>query len=56
LSELNGRRQFLRYLAGSPFLALPQSGPISDPAEALNVFDFHEVAKAVLPKAHFPRR
>jgi isopentenyl diphosphate isomerase/L-lactate dehydrogenase-like FMN-dependent dehydrogenase len=50
---LNGRRRFLRYLAGSPLLALPQGGPISDPAEALNVFDFHDVAKAVLPKAHY---
>ncbi len=53
MNELNGRRQFLRYLAGSPLLALPQSGPISEPAEALNVFDFHEVAKVVLPQAHY---
>jgi isopentenyl diphosphate isomerase/L-lactate dehydrogenase-like FMN-dependent dehydrogenase len=43
----------LRYLAGSPLLAFAQDKPISDPAEALNVFDFHEVAKAVLPKAHY---
>jgi len=50
---LNQRRRFLRYLAGSPLLALPQAGPISDPAEALNVFDFHDVAKAVLPKAYY---
>ncbi len=50
---MNERRRFLRYLAGSPLLALPQSGPISDPAEALNVFDFHDAAKAVLPKAHY---
>jgi isopentenyl diphosphate isomerase/L-lactate dehydrogenase-like FMN-dependent dehydrogenase len=47
------RRRFLRYLAGSPLLALAQDKPISGPAEALNVFDFHEVAKAVLPKAHY---
>jgi len=53
LNESNGRRRFLRYLAGSPLLALPQSGPISDPVEALNVFDFHEAAKAALPKAHY---
>jgi len=53
MTELEGRRRFLRYLAGSPLLALPQSELISDPAEALNVFDFHEVAKAVLPKAHY---
>ena len=50
---MNGRRRFLRYLAGSPLLAFAQDKPISDPAEALNVFDFHEVAKAVLPKAHY---
>jgi isopentenyl diphosphate isomerase/L-lactate dehydrogenase-like FMN-dependent dehydrogenase len=43
----------LRYLAGSPLLALPPYEPISDPAHALNVFDFHEVAKSVLPKAHY---
>lgn len=43
----------MRYLAGSPLLALPQRGPISNPADALNVFDFDEVAKAVLPKAHY---
>lgn len=43
----------MRYLAGSPFLALAQDNPISDPAEALNVFDFQEVAKAVLPRAHY---
>lgn len=43
----------MRYLAGSPLLAFAQDKPISDPAEALNVFDFHEVAKAVLPKAHY---
>jgi isopentenyl diphosphate isomerase/L-lactate dehydrogenase-like FMN-dependent dehydrogenase len=53
MNELEARRRFLRYLAASPLLALPQSGPISDPAEALNVFDFHDVAKAVLPKAHY---
>jgi isopentenyl diphosphate isomerase/L-lactate dehydrogenase-like FMN-dependent dehydrogenase len=53
MSELPGRRRFLRYLAGSPLLALPQDEPISDAAEALNVFDFHDVAKRVLPKAHY---
>jgi isopentenyl diphosphate isomerase/L-lactate dehydrogenase-like FMN-dependent dehydrogenase len=56
---VNERRRFLRYLAGSPLLALshrpqgPQGSPLADPAEALNVFDFHEAAKAVLPKAHY---
>jgi len=53
MNELPGRRRFLRYLAGSPLLALPQDEPISDAAEALNVFDFHDVAKRVLPKAHY---
>jgi isopentenyl diphosphate isomerase/L-lactate dehydrogenase-like FMN-dependent dehydrogenase len=33
---------------------MPQDGAtISDPAHALNVFDFHDAAKAVLPKAHY---
>ena len=50
---MNARRQFLRYLAGSPLLALPRAEPIQDPADALNVFDFHDAAKAILPKAHY---
>jgi 4-hydroxymandelate oxidase len=53
MNDSIGRRRFLRYLAGSPLLALPQNGPVADPAEALNVFDFQEVAKSVLPKAHY---
>ena len=53
MSDLSGRRRFLRYLAGSPLLALPRGEPISKPTDALNVFDFHDAAKAILPKAHY---
>lgn len=45
---------------GSPSLAQPnefykaiQPGTISSPADALNVFDFEEAARATLPPAHF---
>lgn len=50
------RRQFLRFLAGSPFagaLGLSQSGLISSPKDAVNVMDFEAVARKVLPPAHF---
>lgn len=59
------RRRFLRYLAASPLLGLtglPQwlaaeemlaKRLIQSPEEALNVFDFHELAKTVLPPAHY---
>ena len=57
--ELESRRGFLRFLASSPLLAYPglgfaqESRPISDPQDAINVFDFHEVAKETLPVAHY---
>ncbi len=59
------RRQFLRYLAASPLLGtlgLPQwlladetlsARLIRSPEEALSVFDFHDLAKTVLPPAHY---
>ena len=56
------RRHFLRYLAASPALILPQStrryaglgeGPITDPAQAIDVFDFEVVAEKTLPPAHW---
>jgi isopentenyl diphosphate isomerase/L-lactate dehydrogenase-like FMN-dependent dehydrogenase len=61
------RRDFLRFLATSPLLALSArlraeetleqlSLPefmISSPEEALDVFDFHTVAKRKLPPAHY---
>ncbi len=59
VSALN-RRQFFRFLAGSPLLAaFPAEGwqektaPIGDPKEALGVMDFEAAARAALPPAHF---
>jgi len=61
------RRQFLNFLAASPLIAaaghsrlLLADGAatlpaflIQTPDEALDVFDLHDVAKNVLPKAHY---
>lgn len=54
------RRALLRFLAGSPLLAYgglatgwQTSQPIASPEEALNVFDFQEVAKTKVPTAHY---
>lgn len=67
--EAFARRQFLRFLAASPLLWCTVAGRlfaeesldafrlpehlIKTPAEALDVFDFHTVAKKVLPTAHY---
>jgi isopentenyl diphosphate isomerase/L-lactate dehydrogenase-like FMN-dependent dehydrogenase len=64
---MSNRRQFLKFLAASPLLgALPAGLPtfaqtiaqnsdyiISNPAEALNVFEFEAAARRVLPPAHW---
>src|SRR5262245_20460131 len=54
------RRQFLRFLAGSPLLAYggiegnSKSGSdVTAPSEAINVFDLEEIARKSLPPAHF---
>ncbi len=63
------RRQFLQFLAASPLLGLTEAGRlfaeetlhamhlpehlIKSPADALDVFDFHSVAKQVLPTSHY---
>ena len=63
------RRQFLRFLAASPLLGYTAAGRlfaeesldamqlpehlIKSPADALDVFDFHNVAKQVLPTSHY---
>lgn len=57
------RRDFLKFLAGSPLLAgflplreafLQTAGEaISSPAEALNVLEFEAAARKALPPAHF---
>ena len=60
---MSSRRDFLKFLAGSPLLAgflplhesLLQSADevISSPAEALNVLEFEAAARKALPPAHF---
>lgn len=66
---MEARRQFLQFLAASPLLGLTQAGRlladetldaislpdflIQSPEEALDVFDFHNVAKSVLPTSHY---
>lgn len=58
-SNIESRRGFLRFLASSPLLACPalgfgqESQPITDPQDAINVFDFREAAEATLPIAHY---
>lgn len=58
-SHIQSRRGFLRFLASSPLLAYPglgfgqESQPITDPEDAINVFDFHQAAEATLPVAHY---
>lgn len=63
------RRQFLRFLAASPLLGYTAAGRlfaeetldsmnlpehlIQSPADALDIFDFHRVAKHVLPTSHY---
>ena len=63
------RRQLLRFLAASPLLGLTTAGRlfaeesldaiqlpahlIKSPTDALDVFDFHNVAKQVLPTSHY---
>jgi len=62
---IRSRRAFLRFLAGSPLLAgmpglaFQQASQdisdfvISDPSQAINVFDFEAAARKVLPPAHW---
>lgn len=67
--EALARRQFLKFLAASPLLGCTAAGRllaeesldaielpnylIESPADALDVFDFHAVAKQKLPPAHY---
>jgi isopentenyl diphosphate isomerase/L-lactate dehydrogenase-like FMN-dependent dehydrogenase len=66
---IHARRRLLKFLAASPLLASAGPGRllaeetidrlefadylIKSPGEALDVFDFHNVAKSVLPPAHY---
>jgi len=48
------RREFLRFLAGSPLLFWEnEERLIASPAEALSVLEFEPVAKKLLPPAHY---
>src|SRR5205823_3247980 len=51
--QLQNRRRFLAFLAGSPLFAQQSPAPITDPKEALNVMDFEPAARQALPPAHF---
>ena len=66
---MDSRRRFLQFLAASPLLGFTNAGRlladetldamglaehlIGSPDEALDVFDFHNVARKVLPTAHY---
>ena len=47
------RREFIKFILGSPLLAQQGPSPITDPKGALNVMDFEEAARKALPPAHF---
>ncbi len=67
--ESTARRQFLKFLAASPLLGYTAAGRlfaeesldtielpeylVESPADALDVFDFHAVARHKLPPAHY---
>ena len=57
INALRRRRDFVRFLAGSPLLAaLPAAAwqaPLTDPKAALSVLDFEAAARAALPPAHY---
>jgi isopentenyl diphosphate isomerase/L-lactate dehydrogenase-like FMN-dependent dehydrogenase len=57
---MSHRREFLKFLAGSPLLAgvpltelFAQDGQLAAAGDALDVFDFEAMAKKVLPPAHW---
>lgn len=59
---LRNRRRFLQFLAGSPLLAAMPAlawqreqapGGLASPKDALNVMEFEEAARKILPSAHF---
>ena len=55
---MNSRREFLKFLAASPYLAAlaaqaQQTGAIGAPGEALNVLDFEEAAHRKVQQGHW---
>src|SRR6516225_2905287 len=57
--NIEGRRRFLKFLAGSPLLAsVPaeawqEAAVLENPKDALNVMEFEAAARKVLPPAHY---
>jgi len=57
--NLQGRRRFLKFLAGSPLLAsVPaaawqEAAVLANPNDALDVMDFEAAARKALPPAHY---
>jgi isopentenyl diphosphate isomerase/L-lactate dehydrogenase-like FMN-dependent dehydrogenase len=57
--NIDDRRRFLKFLAGSPLLAsLPaeawqEAAVLENPKDALNVMDFEAAARKALPPAHY---
>src|SRR5260370_27343846 len=52
-NSLSARREFLRFLAGSPLAASAFAQESGSAKDALNVMDFEELARKALPPAHF---
>jgi isopentenyl diphosphate isomerase/L-lactate dehydrogenase-like FMN-dependent dehydrogenase len=52
MSDMSTRRRFLAWLAASPLVSA-QSDVITDPKQAINLFDFEPAARQALPPAHF---
>src|SRR2546428_2085529 len=58
MKKAGSRREFMKFLGGSPLLAaIPpqalQEYIISNPAEAINVLEFEAAARKALPPAHW---
>ena len=55
MSISSDRRQFLRFLAGSPLFAPAFAQPAANPKvdEILNVLELEEMARKALPSAHW---
>ncbi len=54
MTSASARREFLRFLAASPLLAVAQEAPSPATAkDALNVMEFESLARKALPPAHW---
>ena len=51
--QATARREFFKFLLGSPLLAQQGNTIITDAKDALSVMDFEEAARKALPPAHF---